>query len=83
MKTSPNKRIPQGSDWVQVDIEGNSVNINLNLAEEVTFYPEIGGEPTLSIQYTSGRNREFRGKRAQVLWNLMNQQISFECAKSC
>lgn len=78
MKTAPNKKIPQTSDWVQVEQESAVCNINLNLVEEVSFFPDIAGEPAISIHYASGRTREIRGEQARSLWHLVNQGVSFE-----
>ena len=83
IKTSPNKKIAQSSDWVQFkSIDGAVRNINLNLIEEVAFYPDISGEPEITIFYSSGRQREFRGEEARLLWNLVNQGITFEMKRS-
>jgi hypothetical protein len=83
MKTSPNKNIPQSSDWLQIQ-EDNGVirNINLNQIAEISFYPSKVGESTVSIHYTSGRTVEFKGKVAEALWKLVNQGVSYPCSSS-
>ena len=79
IKTSQDKKNPQSSDWVQVqDAQNTTCNINLNLVEEVKFYPDIAGEPSVTIFYASGRQEDISGEQAYLLWKLVNHGISFK-----
>lgn len=80
INTSSNRQPSQSSDWIRFDEgeSGGDLAINLNLVEEAHFYPDGDNDAnaSLTIYYPSGRKRQIKGKKASLLWNLVEQSLS-------